>query len=120
MTTHSKHEVIARVCHEANRAYCSITGEEQLPWEQAPIWQKEAARAGVEHILNNHGLSPRDIFELWKEKKLEDGWKYGNARDEEKKEHPCLVQYENLPLAERKKDELFKAIVLALSDICNI
>ncbi len=34
-------ELIAKTCHEVNRAYCIGTGDlSQLPWDQAPEWQK--------------------------------------------------------------------------------
>jgi hypothetical protein len=35
---------IAKVCHEANRAYCqTISDNSQLPWEQAKEWQRASA-----------------------------------------------------------------------------
>ena len=41
-------EQIARVAHEANRAYCLSLGDpSQLPWEEAPDWAKESAIDGV-------------------------------------------------------------------------
>ncbi len=34
-------ETIAKVCHEANRAYCQTIGDNsQLAWEQAEEWQQ--------------------------------------------------------------------------------
>lgn len=46
--------------------------------------------------------------------KIEDGWVYGDEKDTEKKTHPCLVPYEELPEFQKKKDALFQAIVDAL------
>jgi len=52
-------EQIATVCHEANRAYCATLGDSsQLPWNEAPDWQRESARKGVEfhvHELRSGG-----------------------------------------------------------------
>ena len=48
----------------------------------------------------------RNVHELWAQKRLAEGWKYGTARNDEKKEHPCLVPYENLPESEREYDRI--------------
>ena len=40
-------EDIARICHEANRAYCKAFGDDShLPWDSAPQWQRESAIMG--------------------------------------------------------------------------
>jgi hypothetical protein len=41
---------------------------------------------------------------LWASQRLADGWTYGPHRDDEAKQHPCLVPYENLTDAEREYD----------------
>ena len=52
-------EKIAKVCHEANRAYCEALGDySQTTWEKAPDWQKESAINGVQFHLDNPGASP--------------------------------------------------------------
>ena len=39
---------IARVCHEANWAYCESQGDHsQAPWDEAPEWQRQSAVNGV-------------------------------------------------------------------------
>jgi hypothetical protein len=43
--------------------------------------------------------------------KKADGWVYGEVKDPEKKEHPCLVEYEELPKDQQAKDSLFIAVV---------
>lgn len=102
---------IARVTHEANRAYCQVWGDDsQKPWDEAPDWQKESALEGVKAIFNGEN-SPRLSHDNWMAKKLEEGWKYGPEKDEKKKEHPCLVPYNKLPLYQQQKDFLFTAIV---------
>jgi hypothetical protein len=45
---------------------------------------------------------------------IKDGWVYGEVKDAEKKTHPCLVPFDQLPLFQQKKDKLFCAIVDAL------
>jgi hypothetical protein len=107
---------IARVCHEANRAYCAALGDmSQLPWEDAPDWQRTSAIKGVEFALANPSAPPSASHDSWLEEKRATGWKYGPVKDPEKKEHPCFRPYEELPAEQRRKDALFLAIVRALA-----
>lgn len=111
-----KEEVIARVCHEANRAYCAAIGDKsQVPWSEAPEWQKESAINGVQFCLANPAAPPSANHDSWLEEKRRTGWKYGPVKDPGKKEHPCFVPYGELPAEQKAKDALFKAIVAALS-----
>ena len=106
--------MIARVCHEVNRAYCISLGDESQPhWAYAPEWQQESAIEGVEAHLNKP-RTPEESHELWLEKKWGDGWVYGEKKDAEAKTHPCCVPYDKLPQEQRAKDYIFGAIVAAL------
>ena len=108
---------IAKTCHEANRAYCETLGDYSQPkWEDAPEWQKESAIGGVVFHYNNDNTSPRDSHNSWLAAKAADGWKYGEVKDPEKKEHPCFVPYEELPQHQQLKDYIFKAIVDGYKD----
>jgi hypothetical protein len=109
-----KLEDIARVCHEANRGYChSLNDYSQPVWELAPEWQRESAIKGVQFILDNPDAPPSASHDSWLEEKRRDGWKYGSVKDAEKKEHPCFVSYEELPLDQRRKDFIFGAVARA-------
>lgn len=109
------HEEIARVCHEANRAYCLALGDlSQKAWENAPEWQKESSRKGVAYHHANPDSTPADSHKSWLAEKERDGWKYGPVKDAEKKEHPCFVPYAELPKEQQAKDYIFLAIVRAL------
>lgn len=108
-------EKIAAVCHEVNRCYALLLGDDShVKWEDAPEWQKESALIGVKYRLDNPGVSPEDSHNCWLETKLADGWKYGPVKDPEAKEHPCIMAYDELPLEEQIKDELFTSIIDAL------
>lgn len=108
---------IAKVAHEVNRAYCKAIGDNSQPsWEDAPEWQKTSAVNGVDYHLS-HETTPEMSHENWYKEKEADGWKYGPVKDPEKKEHPCMVSYQELPLEQRTKDYLFKAVVDSLSDL---
>ncbi|MGL4617728.1 MAG: RyR domain-containing protein [Xenococcaceae cyanobacterium] len=108
-------EEIAKVCHEANRAYCSINEDYSQPaWENAPDWAKYSAIVGVKYRLENPNASPEDQHNDWMEEKLAKGWTHGKEKNLETKEHPCLVAYKELGEKQKIKDELFIAIVKAL------
>lgn len=105
-------EQLAELCHEANRTYCHLIGDEsQAPWKTAPEWQKVSARNGVLFHLQNPGASPSASHENWLEEKVRDGWSYGPVKDPVAKQHPCFMPYDNLPVEQRMKDNLFIAIV---------
>jgi len=108
-------EFIARLCHEVNRAYCEALGDtSQLSWEQAPQWQRESARMGVDfHLSGNFG--PEASHLSWMSNKLSEGWKYGPVKDADKKEHPCMVPFDQLPKEQQAKDYIFRAVVHSFS-----
>ncbi len=106
---------IAKVCHETNRAYCSTIGDNSQPsWDEAPDWQKLSALKGVAFHLGNPEATAAASHESWLAEKQATGWKYGPAKDPEKKEHPCFVPFDQLPKNQQAKDKLFKAVVDAL------
>lgn len=108
-------EEIARICHEANRAYCRALGDySQESWNLAPIWQRESAIEGVRAALADRARTPEASHRGWMDHKLAEGWRYGPIKDAQAKTHPCLISYDALPEEQRRKDELFLAIVRAL------
>lgn len=46
----------------------------------------------------------KNVHDVWAESRINDGWRYGPERNDERKEHPCLVEYEELPDSEREYD----------------
>jgi hypothetical protein len=109
-------EGVARVCHEANRALCQILGDDsQKPWEEASIDQRESALKGVDFCRANPTAPADQNHVSWLEHKVAQGWVYGEVKDEVAKTHPCIVPYEQLPIGQRIKDHLFKAVVATLT-----
>lgn len=107
---------IAKVCHEANRAYCESLGDKsQASWLVAPQWQRDSAVQGVQFHLANPDANAADSHDNWLRDKIAEGWKLGPIKDANRKEHPCMVPYDNLPIEQKRKDHLFKAIVHALT-----
>jgi hypothetical protein len=112
-----KLEDIAQVAHEINKAFCESIGDNSQPsWENAPEWQKSSAINGVQFHLDNPEASPSASHESWLKQKEEEGWKYGKVKDAYKKEHPCFVPYEQLPVEQRSKDYLFKQVIHSLKN----
>jgi hypothetical protein len=110
----SKVEACARAAHEVNRAYCLGIGDNsQLPWEQAPAWQRDSSIKGVLGVLNGNG--PAESHASWLEEKLQTGWIYGPEKDPEKKTHPCMVPYAQLPAEQQMKDHLYVTVVQSMA-----
>lgn len=109
-------EKIAEFCHEVNRHYSRIFMDDNShkPWAEAPDWQKESAISGVTALREDPTLQARNIHELWMQRKLEAGWVYGEVKDGEKKQHPCILPYGELPEAQQMKDEIFMQNVKTL------
>ncbi len=57
----------------------------------------------------------RNNHDHWARKRIDEGWRYGPARNDERKEHPDLVPYEELTEGEREYDR--KTVVEALKAI---
>ncbi|GAB3164756.1 RyR domain-containing protein [Telluribacter humicola] len=111
----SKIVYIAMVCHQANKAWCEANDDQsQKDWNEAEAWQKESAIKGVEFRINNPESGESAQHDAWMADKVANGWKYGPVKDAEKKEHHCIVPFEQLPEFQQKKDKLFCAIVDAL------
>jgi hypothetical protein len=108
-------EACARAAHEVNRVYCRAIGDDsQLPWEDAPDWQKQSALKGVEGVLI-HGNGPAVSHACWLAEKEATGWRWGPVKDPVAKEHPCMLPYEELPREQQQKDALFVKTVAAMA-----
>jgi hypothetical protein len=106
---------VASVCHEANRQWCLLNGDDsQVPWDQAPDWQKESAIAGVIFLMKNPQVDVSAQHENWRKLKEAQGWTYGPVKDEDAKTHPCMVPFFELPQYQQLKDVLFRAVVFSL------
>lgn len=46
----------------------------------------------------------KNVHEVWVETRMQQGWTYGEQRNDELKTHPCLVPYEELSEEEKEYD----------------
>lgn len=109
------------MCHEANRAWCTHWGSDQQPeWDSAPMWQRQSAIDGVRFVVQEHKqerrVTARQLHENWVRHKQSQGWVWAKVKDASKKEHNCLLPYDELNPKERLKDKLFLGIVFAFLD----
>ena len=105
----------AEVAHEVNRAWCTANGDDsQLPWADAPQWQKDSAVMGVEFHMNNPHAPDSASHDSWAKQKIDDGWVYGEVKDPVAKTHHCLVPFHQLAIVDQIKDALFRSTIHAI------
>jgi len=107
---------IARVVHEVLRGHNAAYGDTSLPpWEAAPDWQREARLPSVAFHRANPDASAAATHEAWLADKRAQGWVFGPVKDADRKTHPSLVPFDDLPDVEKAKDFIVSATVRALS-----
>lgn len=109
---------IAAVAHTANVAYRQQVGDDGGPsWMQADDATRESCIAGVKAVLAGQINGPHVSHRAWYERKLAEGWEYGEVKSVAAKTHPNMAAkgvWGDLPETERRKDLLFLAIAVAL------
>ncbi|MGE3350038.1 MAG: RyR domain-containing protein [Ramlibacter sp.] len=111
MTELSQFERACRAAHEAVRAAQVENGEEAAPpWDQAPEWMRQATADGVRGALL--GDTPQTAHDRWCDSKRDDGWRWGPTKDAVAKTRPCMVPWDRLPEAQRRKDS---ALLIAVA-----
>jgi len=109
---------VARMAHEANRAYCiSIGDNSQLPWSQAPDWQQKSAQLGVKFHIENPKAGAGASHQAWYDHKLAEGWSYDPVKDPANKKHPCIVPFEELPIEQQIKGHIFRSVVHGMLEL---
>ena len=70
---------------------------EPKPIDTSDIILPEELLALTDKIAEN-------VHDVWAAGRLEQGWTYGLIRNDERKETPCLVPYNELPESEKEYD----------------
>lgn len=117
-------EAVARIAHEACRAYDTGLGDEPLStWEEANHDVHRAAINSVEFLVDNPAATASDEHDAFLKKYLDEGWKFGKKKDQDKKTHPDLVPYDKLPKDVQAKYVLFHAVahgtLQAITEACD-
>lgn len=100
----TKIEFIARVRHVGWVCYQLGCGQ---PYNINPTDdQLKSLLNGVKFALDNPDMTEVDNHNNWMKCKMEQGWVYGEVKDMEKKTHPDLIPFEDLPDIEKRKDTM--------------
>lgn len=75
----------------------------------------ESLMNGTRFALEHKGMTPEENHNLWCAGKIEQGYCYGKELSIEKKTHPSLVPFSELPEVEKRKDEMDILMV----ELCN-
>ena len=67
------------------------------PMDTSDIQLSDELNVLVEQMAKN-------VHEVWAQSRIEQGWTYGEERNDALKHHPCLVPYEELPEVEKAYD----------------
>lgn len=117
----SKVEVIAELAHNINVEYTRGMGENNafklMPWGALSNMAQSSMRHGVRLHLKNPDAGPQAGHEEWLRYKVEQGWVYGELKDEVAKTHPCIMPFDQLPKEQQAKDHIFRAAVLQASKL---
>ena len=57
-----------------------------------------------ESLLELTEVLAENAHDVWAAGRIAQGWTYGEARNDERKETPCLVPYDDLPESEKQYD----------------
>ena len=63
--------------------------------------EDEAALRNMETVTEQIAAN---IHDVWVQNRITEGWQYGMLRNDERKEHLCLVPYADLPEYEKEYD----------------
>lgn len=105
-------EVVARIAHEANRAYCLTLGDlSHRAWNNTDDLTKQCTIRGVQFFRRNPGADASALHNNWMRDKAAQGYRYGPVKCPRALTHPCMVPFEQLPADQQFKDHLFAQIV---------
>jgi hypothetical protein len=98
----NKIEFIANIRHIGWVTYQIAAGQ---PYnEQINKDQYESLVDGIKFALDNPNITPEENHNNWMKMKVKQGWVYGEIKDFDKKTHPDLIPFNELPAIEQRKD----------------
>ena len=98
----NREDFIAQIRHIGWVTYQIAVGQ---PYnEEINDDQMESLIDGIRFRDANPDITPEENHANWMLMKVQQGWKYGEVKDFEKKTHPDLLPFDELPVVEQRKD----------------
>jgi len=100
-------DLVTRAAHEVDRSWNEVIGAHvNKQWEVLTEKEQQTAKNAVIGVIT-HDFNAEQTHVSWVAEKKSQGWTYGEVKDLERKTHPCLVSWAELPIEFRVKDELW-------------
>ncbi len=102
VTKVTREEFITAIRHIGWCYYQIAAGQ---PYNEEPNEdQIKSLLDGIKYADEHPGMTPEQNHENWMKMKVSQGWKCGPIKDFNKKEHPDMVPFDQLPDIEKRKD----------------
>lgn len=116
---HEDLSAIAQAAHTANLLYSlqhetSVSVCDPIEWTDMSDEAKAGSVSGIVDMIKNPVLDGREAHDIWFANKQAAGWKYGPAKSNEHKTHPCMVPYDELNIWDKTKDDLYICVINSL------
>lgn len=106
----------AQITNQLTRAYREATQQESpAEWHLMAEEDQKHVIDRVRFYLTEPDITVSSLHDAWAYAQFNAGWVYGLAFNEDKKTHPMLIIYADLPLMRRVEDTLFMQTVQTLS-----
>lgn len=110
----NKDDKISELVYEFARLEAKIAGRRVVP-EEWSLRDESFRKQFINIVLKYSSMdklpSPEEAHNSWCQSYKDMGWKYGEVRDVIAKTHPDMVPFDELPIDERDKDEVFLYII---------
>jgi hypothetical protein len=101
---------LANLCYAANRAVSLVEDRTAAPASPPPE-QIASLLRGIAFARANPGVTPEEQHSAWMADKASEGWMYGPDIRPERKAHPSMRPYSELPRGQQLKDYLVLALL---------
>ena len=111
---------IAEIIYEATRLEADWSNRSIVPEKfdkRDDKFRKQFVDIVEKYISQEKLPTAEEAHDSWVQSYVDMGWKYGKERDTDKKTHPDMLPYNELPQDEKDKDAIFLAIVWAIKEI---
>jgi hypothetical protein len=107
---------ICRIVYYATRQLRAELGQTGggVDWEVLPDTVRNEVEANIRAIAGGRMKSPEVMHNVWRTAKINDGWSWGMVKDVEQQKHPAICAFDELPIMEQAKYNVFFALASTL------